>query len=658
MKKIIAILFIVTSICLFASISTFAAETDQMPVVSAENIVAVSGSEVMVNISIDNNIGILSTEIMISWDERLELTAASAGDAFAALNYTPPSYYRNPTNFLWDAEKIEDEDIKDGVVLTLTFSVSENTKGQDLGIYVTCGDTFDKDLNEVNLKAENGMISVVTYIPGDVNGDDKINTQDITLIRRYISDGRVTDPSGYNVTLNKQAADVNDDGNINTLDITLIRRYISDGRVTDPNGYNVTLKPSKERGDHQLRHVAAVDATYTEMGNEEYWICDECGKYFIDNAGKYELPGEPIVDVKKYTVMFLDYDDSVLSIQLVEINGKATAPEDSLERANYVFVNWDKDFTNVTEDLIVRAQYERQYTVTFLNYDGEVLDTQTVTSGESAAPPVAPSILGYNFIGWDNSYSDITADTTIYAQYEIQQFKVTFKMPDGSVIQYVDSSGETHDFQMVEYGSFAEVPLYSDTFPEMYFDWNENNMKCFSGWDEDITNITQDIEIQALYENIYHEPVIAIEAIEHNEGTLKLAVKICMPENIYLYAIDFGFEWSGGSIGITGCDVDEKDNIAGLYRPCAGDNCNAKYNVDYNNKETSFHYMWTCGSGHSLSNGGKYFSVCEINFAGYDGMVPSIDILQIFEDCTLIYANAAQTGMDDLVKINPIVVMR
>ena len=29
-----------------------------------------------------------------------------------------------------------------------------------------------------------------------------------------------------------------------TLDLVLISRYISDGCVTDPNGYNVVLKPS------------------------------------------------------------------------------------------------------------------------------------------------------------------------------------------------------------------------------------------------------------------------------------------------------------------------------------------------------------------------------------------------------------------------------
>ena len=39
---------------------------------------------------------------------------------------------------------------------------------------------------------------------------------------------------------------------------------------------------------HTLTKVAAKSATCTEDGNLEYWVCDDCGKVFSDEAGKVE----------------------------------------------------------------------------------------------------------------------------------------------------------------------------------------------------------------------------------------------------------------------------------------------------------------------------------------------------------------------------------
>lgn len=58
------------------------------------------------------------------------------------------------------------------------------------------------------------------------------------------------------------------------------------------------------------------------------------------------------------------------------------------------------------------------YTVTFVDYNGTVLKTETVNSGESATAPADPSRDGYTFVGWDKTYSNVTGDLTITAMYE------------------------------------------------------------------------------------------------------------------------------------------------------------------------------------------------------------------------------------------------
>lgn len=73
-------------------------------------------------------------------------------------------------------------------------------------------------------------------------------------------------------------------------------------------------------------------------------------------------------------------------------------------------------FTN----LVYTVTYEvpkATYTVTFKDWDGTVLKTQTVEEGSSATPPSNPSREGYIFTGWDKSYSNITANTVITALY-------------------------------------------------------------------------------------------------------------------------------------------------------------------------------------------------------------------------------------------------
>ena len=120
-----------------------------------------------------------------------------------------------------------------------------------------------------------------------------------------------------------------------------------------------------------------------------------------------------------YTVTFVDWNGTVLKTQTVEEGSSATAPSNP-SREGYTFTGWDKAFTNVTSDLTVTAQYSiKQYTVTFKDWDGSTIITRTVNHGSSATAPSDPNRDGYNFIGWDKAFNNVTSDLTITAQYEI-----------------------------------------------------------------------------------------------------------------------------------------------------------------------------------------------------------------------------------------------
>ncbi len=74
--------------------------------------------------------------------------------------------------------------------------------------------------------------------------------------------------------------------------------------------------------------------------------------------------------------------------------------------------------TPVTGNLTVYAQWViNTYNVTFLSWDGSTLAEQTVNYGSAASAPAAPSREFYDFVGWDTPFDVVASDLVITAQY-------------------------------------------------------------------------------------------------------------------------------------------------------------------------------------------------------------------------------------------------
>lgn len=129
-----------------------------------------------------------------------------------------------------------------------------------------------------------------------------------------------------------------------------------------------------------------------------------------------------------YRVQFMN-DSTVYDTQWIVSGESATTPTPNPTKAStaqytYTFSNWDKSYTNVTEPLTVNAVYTstvRRYTVKF--YNGSTL-LQTVTDvpyGGSAtytgSTPVDPSGNNMPFESWSPSPTNITGNTSCYAQF-------------------------------------------------------------------------------------------------------------------------------------------------------------------------------------------------------------------------------------------------
>ena len=198
-KRILS--FILSIILLFTCIpsSVFAEEEAPVCEIIVDSVSAAPGTMVDVNISVKNNPGILGATFNITWDEGLTLVSSECGEAFAMLNMTKPNNNKSGGNYVWYGTDLADSDITDGAILKLSFEVDENINDGsqlDVGISYVDGDVIDKDLELISPRIENGSVTVVSYLPGDVNGDEKINALDLIWISRYIADGMGTDEDG------------------------------------------------------------------------------------------------------------------------------------------------------------------------------------------------------------------------------------------------------------------------------------------------------------------------------------------------------------------------------------------------------------------------------------------------------------------------------
>ncbi len=75
--------------------------------------------------------------------------------------------------------------------------------------------------------------------------------------------------------------------------------------------------------------------------------------------------------------------------------------------------NSQNDDANNLDDAVVK-----KYTVVFKDYDGTTLNTQSVKEGTAAIAPQNPTREGYEFTGWDKSFDNVTSDITVTATYK------------------------------------------------------------------------------------------------------------------------------------------------------------------------------------------------------------------------------------------------
>jgi hypothetical protein len=118
----------------------------------------------------------------------------------------------------------------------------------------------------------------------------------------------------------------------------------------------------------------------------------------------------------------------LISESLVNHEEPLVKPSDP-SRDDHTFLGWlihdgsgwvEFDFdTLISQNTELKAFWDmNQYTVRFVDHDGELISESFVVHGEDAIAPVHPSREGWVFNGWDLSLTSITSPRTIQATYK------------------------------------------------------------------------------------------------------------------------------------------------------------------------------------------------------------------------------------------------
>ena len=115
-------------------------------------------------------------------------------------------------------------------------------------------------------------------------------------------------------------------------------------------------------------------------------------------------------------------------------------------------MGWDKEIptTMPAEDVTIKAQWQiNQYTITFDTDGGSEIAPITQDYATAVAAPANPTKMGYTFMGWDKEIPTTmpAEDVTIRALWQINQYTVKF-VADGKVVSE----------QVLDYGTAITVP--------------------------------------------------------------------------------------------------------------------------------------------------------------------------------------------------------
>ena len=253
MKKKLLSILVLTALLLQLVVGAAMAQNGVSGKLTVEKkTVPLGTSEVAIQVTLEENPGISNVKFAFSYPEGFTLKSIQKGDALSSLTFTPPGKLTaNPVTPIWDGLEA---DTTNGVVVTLTFAISDQVKPGEYAVTVSYekGNLLDGNLEDIDIELVQGGVEIQC-----LHAD---KTEHAAV-----------------------AADCTNAGN------ALYYTCNTCGKLLDKDGAVIEAVPVLDALGHNMTHHDAKAPTCVAAGNVEYWLCSRCNKAFADENGTQVL---------------------------------------------------------------------------------------------------------------------------------------------------------------------------------------------------------------------------------------------------------------------------------------------------------------------------------------------------------------------------------
>ena len=331
-----------------------------------------------------------------------------------------------------DSKNLSDALKSDSAVIRLTGDI-------EITAYMTVQRAVTIDLNGHLLKTTSGVSNLIHVTQ---NGELTLVDSNPNAVHKFDKSNALwklaaEDAEGENIVVIKGGA------------ITGGSYYTGGGIYVAPSGTllmrggNIVGCTAREGGgiyveDGGRFEMSAGTITGCTAGQEEGKTANGV---FIAAGGRFtQSPGAQITGevIGAYTVTFQSEGGSEVASQ-IRASTPAARPADPTKEG-YTFIGWyngesEWDFeTPVTANLTLTAKWQvNQYTITFKPENGGQDIVIKQDYGTAITAPANPTKTGYTFAGWDKTIPTTmpAGDMTITAQWQANQYTITFKPENG-----------------------------------------------------------------------------------------------------------------------------------------------------------------------------------------------------------------------------------
>ena len=252
---------------------------------------------------------------------------------------------------------------------------------------------------------------------------------------------------------------------------------------------------------HSMMEVPLKDATCATPGNSAYWYCEECGKYFSDADGEYEIPED------SWVIPSTDHDLSHVEAIPATIDSEGNIEYWTCSSCGKYFSDENGAVEIAQQDTVIPIL--TSYVVTLQKDTGSVLSAFTINEDDGSGNPIksgdrvaegtivyvtAAAKAGYELTKVPDETYTVEDDLTIVAESQLTAYKLTLNAENGTV------SADVQSLDAVPYGTRVTVTAGEADENCTFTGWYQANGKLLSTSDSYSFNMISSTTIVGKFE--------------------------------------------------------------------------------------------------------------------------------------------------------------